>query len=396
MTALRSIALTDTGRRRRHNEDAYVCEPPLFAIADGMGGAQAGEIASHLAATAVQHAEWGESSSAVRVEQLIQEANRSVYERARADESTSGMGTTMTVALVDDDLVHFGHVGDSRAYLVRDHALEQLTEDHSLVGELVRSGRLSPEEAEYHPHRSVITRVLGTDPEVDVDTFSIGARPGDLFMLCSDGLSSMVDDARILALIEEHPGDIASATRVLIEEANRNGGEDNITVVVFQLAAIDDTIELPGTVVAAAPATADDEDTLDGLDAVPVVAASDGPAEAATPDPPRSAKRRFFSWKVGLPLALVFIALVAGAGVYAASRANFVGVNGKGFVAVYQGVPWNLPFGIHLYREVFTSQLLAVQLSQADREKLFDHTLQGRTDAEQEIKAYSRYVVGAQ
>ncbi len=396
MTPMRSIALTDTGRRRRHNEDAYVCEPPLFAIADGMGGAQAGEIASHLAATSVQHAEWNESSNGERVAQLIQDANRRVYERARTDESTSGMGTTMTVALVDDDLVHFGHVGDSRAYLVRDHALEQLTEDHSLVGELVRSGRLSPEEAEVHPHRSVITRVLGTDPEVDVDTFSVGAKPGDLFMLCSDGLSSMVDDTRILALIEEHAGDVASSARALIDEANRNGGEDNITVVLFQLAALDDTIELPGTVVAAAPAAADDEDTLDGLDAVPVVAASDGAAAPAPAAPPRAAKRRFLSWKVGLPLALVFIALVAGAGVYAASRANFVGVNGKGYVAVYQGVPWNLPFGIHLYREVFTSPLLAVQLSQADRSTLFDHTLRGRTDAEREIKAYSRYVVGAQ
>src|SRR5262249_29843927 len=182
--------------------------------------------------------------------------SRCAYARARADESTSGMGTTMTVALVDGDIVHFGHVGDSRAYLVRDHAVEQLTEDHSLVGELVRSGRLSPEEAEDHPHRSVITRVLGTDPEVDVDSFSVEAKPGDLFMLCSDGLSSMVDDARIPELIEEPPVDVASAARALIDEANRNGGEDNITVVLFQLAAIDDTIELPGTVVAAAPASA--------------------------------------------------------------------------------------------------------------------------------------------
>jgi protein phosphatase len=359
-----------------------------------MGGAQAGEIASHLAATSVQYAELSDQADDGRVRKLIQDANRSVYERARADESTSGMGTTMTVALVDGDTVRIGHVGDSRAYLVRDHALEQLTEDHSLVGELVRSGRLSPEEAEDHPHRSVITRVLGTDPEVDVDSFTVAARPGDLFMLCSDGLSSMVDDTRILELIEEHPGDLRAAAHALIDEANSNGGEDNITVVLFKLASLEDTIEIPGTVVTTEPATAEDEDTLTGLDAVPVVS-----AEAAPPQPtpsPAKKKRRILTWKVGLPLALVLVAVVAGAGVYGLSRANFVGANDKGFVAVYQGVPWNLPFGIHLYREVYTSPLLAAELSRVDRKKLFDHTLRSRTDAENEIKAYARYVVGAQ
>jgi PPM family protein phosphatase len=392
MTSLRSIALTDTGRRRRHNEDAYVCDPPLFAIADGMGGAQAGEIASHLAATSVQHAE-RDGGSETRVEQLIQAANRSVYERARADESTSGMGTTMTVALVDGDLVRIGHVGDSRAYLVREHALEQLTEDHSLVGELVRSGRLSPEEAEDHPHRSVITRVLGTDPEVDVDSFSVTAKPGDLFMLCSDGLTSMVDDGRILELIEERAGDVQGIARALVDEANTNGGEDNITVILFQIASLDDTVEIPGAVIAPEAAATADEDTLDGLDRVPVVTAE----AAAAPTPAAPAKgRRLLSWKAVVPLMLVVLAVVVGAAVYGLSRANFVGTDDRGYVAVYQGVPWNLPFGIHLYREVYTSRLLAAELSQADRRKLFDHTLRGRTEAEQTIKQYSRYVVGAQ
>jgi protein phosphatase len=398
MTSLRSIALTDTGRRRRHNEDAYVCDPPLFAIADGMGGAQAGEIASHIAATSVQHAEREGSSDEDGVAQLIQDANRSVYERARTDESTSGMGTTMTVALVDGDLVRIGHVGDSRAYLVRDHALEQLTEDHSLVGELVRSGRLSPEEAEDHPHRSVITRVLGTDPEVDVDSFSVAAKAGDLFMLCSDGLTSMVDDRRILEVIEEHAGDVNGIAQALVAEANGNGGEDNITVVLFQIASLDDTIEIPGTVVAAAPAVSDDEDTLDGLEPVPVVSAEAAATAAAAPAPAPAAKkkRRLTSWKVLVPVALILLAVIAGAAVYGLSRANFVGVDDHGYVAVYQGVPWNLPFGIHLYREVYKSPLLAVQLSQADRKKLFDHTLRARTDAENTIKDYSRFVVGAQ
>jgi protein phosphatase len=390
-TPLRTAALTDTGRRRRHNEDSYVCDPPLFAIADGMGGAQAGEIASHLAAVSLQQAEKGSPSGEEAVQQLIQDANRSVYERARSDASTSGMGTTMTVALVEDDVVRFGHVGDSRAYLVRDHELQQLTEDHSLVGELVRSGRLSPEEADAHPHRSVITRVLGTDPEVDVDSFSVPTKPGDIYLLCSDGLSSMVDDHRILALLEEHGSDVTASARALVAEANANGGEDNITVILFQVAAIDDTIELPGTVAAAPPAVDADQDTLDGLDAVPVVTESAAVSGAARPK-----KTRRLSWKFAAVLVVILVAVAAGAGVYGLSRANFVGVNGNGYVAVYQGVPWNLPFGIHLYREVYTSRLLAAELSQPARRKLLDHTLRDRSASEQQIARYGRYVVGSQ
>src|SRR5437868_5499309 len=199
----RSTAVTDTGRKRRHNEDSYVCEPPLFAVADGMGGAQAGEVASGLAAAALREDRPEDATGEDRLTALIQEANRRVYKRSSEDAAASGMGTTMTVALVEGDTVAFGHVGDSRAYLIRDSKLEQVTEDHSLVAELVRSGKLSPEAAETHPQRSVITRALGTDPDVDVDTFSIETLPGDLFMLCSDGLTSMVEDDVILRTIEK-------------------------------------------------------------------------------------------------------------------------------------------------------------------------------------------------
>ena len=199
MTPVRTAVLTDTGRKRRHNEDAFVVEPPLFAVADGMGGAQAGELASSLAAAALKDSQEPGEGGEKRVNELIQQANRRVYERQSQDAAASGMGTTMTVALVEDGRVAIGHVGDSRAYLIRNGALEQLTEDHSLVAELVRSGKLSPEEAEGHPQRSVITRALGTDPDVDVDTFSVETRPGDLFLICSDGLTTMVDDETILA-----------------------------------------------------------------------------------------------------------------------------------------------------------------------------------------------------
>src|SRR3954462_7320179 len=209
MAAVRQVAhATDTGKKRRRNEDTYVVEPPLFAIADGMGGAQAGELASSLAAGAIREDEGAAGSGERRVAELIQEANRRVYERSSQDAAASGMGTTLTVALVGDGNVAFGHVGDSRAYLIRDGKLEQLTEDHSLVAELVRSGKLSPEEAGTHPQRSVITRALGTDPDVDVDTFSIETEPGDLFMLCFDGLTSMVEDEGILRGIEENRGDL--------------------------------------------------------------------------------------------------------------------------------------------------------------------------------------------
>jgi serine/threonine protein phosphatase PrpC len=226
---------SDTGRKRRRNEDAFVCAPPLFAIADGMGGAQAGEVASGLAAAALNESR-AAGGGERRVVELIQEANHRVHERAIHDATTSGMGTTMTVALVEPDgRVAIGHVGDSRAYLLRDGKLEQITDDHTLVAELVRRGELSPAEAEVHPQRSVITRVLGTDPDVDVDAFSVKAQPGDIFLLCSDGLSSMVDSETIEEIVTRNRSNLAQATRALIHAANRGGGEDNITAVLFEL-----------------------------------------------------------------------------------------------------------------------------------------------------------------
>jgi PPM family protein phosphatase len=259
----RHVGLSHPGRRRRRNEDSFVVSPPLFAVADGMGGAKAGEIASRLAAAAVRE----EEADSDNVGELIREANRRVFERARDDAATSGMGTTMTLALVEDDHVTIGHVGDSRAYRLRDGALEQLTEDHSLVAELVRSGRLSPEEAEVHPQRSMITRVLGAEADVDVDTFSIDARPGDVFMLCSDGLTTMVEDERIVAAVEENRDDLERAAKQLIADANRSGGEDNVTVVFFEIveeAAPDETAPLPAL-------DAEDADTLTEVEDVPVV-----------------------------------------------------------------------------------------------------------------------------
>jgi protein phosphatase len=266
MTVGRATGLSHPGRRRRRNEDAWVCEPPLFAVADGMGGARGGQIASKLAASAL--ATDASGSGEERVVSLIQEANRRVYERGAEDSAASGMGTTITVALVEDGAVAFGHVGDSRAYLIREDAIEQLTDDHSLVAELVRSGKISPEEAETHPQRSVITRALGTDPDVDVDTFSVPAQPGDLFMICSDGLTSMVGDETILEVLRRRRGDLDAAAKELVENANRRGGEDNITVVFFEIARDEPQPAPDETATMEAVEQADDEDTLSGLEGV--------------------------------------------------------------------------------------------------------------------------------
>jgi protein phosphatase len=306
---------SDTGRKRRHNEDSYVVAPPLFAVADGMGGAQAGEVASKLAAAALEETDPGSVGGEERIGSLIQEANRRVYERAHSDPSTSGMGTTITVALVEGNRVAFGHVGDSRAYLVRDGKLEQLTEDHSLVNELLKSGKLSPEEAETHPQRSVITRAVGTDPDVDVDSFTIDALPGDVFLLCSDGLTDMVGDADILETVERSPQDLDRVTKSLVSAANRSGGEDNITVVAFAIADEgDETVRMP--------AAASDEDTLDGLPSptvdtmvVPPHEVEDALFEPGSPEAEAALRGEPISPAARVRLVLVMLVLLGIAGV---------------------------------------------------------------------------------
>ena len=233
-----AIGITDTGRRRLRNEDAFICEPPLFAVADGMGGARAGEIAAGLAAAALEEAD-AQTRGAEGVVALIAEANRRIWERSLNDPETAGMGTTVTAALVDiaSATVAIGHVGDSRAYRLRDGAIEQLTVDHSLVAELVQSGILTPEEAERHPQRSAITRALGTEPTVEVDAFTVEASPGDVFLICSDGLSVMLGDDDLAQVVSSADGDVTRAAEDLVRAANARGGEDNITVVLFELVA---------------------------------------------------------------------------------------------------------------------------------------------------------------
>jgi PPM family protein phosphatase len=258
----RTAVVTDPGRRRIGNEDAYVFKPPFFVIADGMGGARAGEIAAGLAAAALE--EGDTPRGAEGIVRLIDEANRRIWERSVQDPETAGMGTTLTAALVEPDAgtVLIGHVGDSRAYLHRDGALEQLTTDHSLVVELVESGILTPEEAERHPQRSAITRAVGTEPTVEVDAFSVDAKPGDLYLICSDGLTDMLTSEEVEALIRQAEAEPAKTAKALVAAANERGGEDNITVVLFEMVEADAVVEEPEVDAAPAPPAGAEQESL--------------------------------------------------------------------------------------------------------------------------------------
>jgi protein phosphatase len=393
--AAHHAAATDPGKRRRRNEDAYVADPPLFAVADGMGGAQAGEIAARIAATVLRESPGAKGADAVV--ELIKEANRRVYEAAAGDETRSGMGTTITAALVEGDRVQIGHVGDSRAYRIREGRLEQLTEDHSLVAELVRSGRLAPEEADSHPQRSVITRTVGTDPDVDVDTFSVDARPGDVFFLCSDGLTTMVADASILDLVEKNRGSLDKAAKALVDAANKGGGEDNITIVLFEVGesvgATEETATLPAV---EEPAEAD-EDTLSEADRVPTIddtrMLSRAELEAMAGPREREHHTRRVSRTAVIAGSTTLVVALAALVVWSLSRSYFVGAESNGQLAIYQGFPWNIAGGIKLYRVRYESPVLAGQLSQSERRKLLGHDLRSYHAALKAIEVFEAQVV---
>jgi serine/threonine protein phosphatase PrpC len=367
-----------------------------------MGGAQAGEVASRLAAAAFREFHDADDlHPEKRLAAIIKEANRRIYERAADDAQVSGMGTTITAALVAADALVIGHVGDSRAYRLRGGKFEQLTDDHSLVADLVRSGRITPEEADAHPQRSVITRALGTDSEVDVDTFTVPAESDDLFLICSDGLTTMVDDEQIRDLVTRAQ-DLEQAGKGLVKAANKAGGEDNITVVLFRLAG--GPSELENTVVASGNGRGQDEDledTLTGLEAPTIAAPAAaamaerewGPAldeEEPAPRPAPAGEPRWGRRAVLAALGLAFVAAIFAVAFWALTRANFIGVNEDGNVAVYQGVPWDLGGSVHLYRPRYVSQLQAVQLTPSERAVLLDHTLSSYDSARDRLDPYEQ------
>jgi serine/threonine protein phosphatase PrpC len=232
------VARTDTGRVRSHNEDRYLERSDLLVVADGMGGAQAGEVA---AGVAVQQLEGLRTpAQAADLVRAIEEANRLIRRMAAEDPGRAGMGTTVTAALLSDGgRLEVLHVGDSRAYLLREGRLRRLTRDHSVVAEMVDRGTLTPEEAESHPHRNVITRALGAEAEVQIDHETETLRPGDVILVCSDGLSGHVEDEEIERVLGEAPS-LEAAAAALVEHANAAGGADNVTVLLARLDSADE------------------------------------------------------------------------------------------------------------------------------------------------------------
>jgi serine/threonine protein phosphatase PrpC len=334
-------AATDIGRVREGNEDAYLVLDPLFVVADGMGGHRGGEVASDLAVRTIRRLfERREGSLTKQVE----EANRAIFERSQSDREVSGMGTTLTAVVVDDAEAHLAHVGDSRAYLLRDGELTLLTEDHTLVQRMVHEGELTPEEAEDHPHRNILTRVLGVDGAVAVDEGVLELRPGDRLLLCTDGLSGMVRDAEIRDLLERI-GDPQNAAELLVNAANRAGGVDNITAVVLDIAEgeIDSDPPPSGTVSTRTP-----------VSPLRTKVAPAGPAEEAARPPP--AIRRA-AVGVAVALAVIVLGLVA-LRLYVDSQ-WYVGVS-DGRVAIFRGIPAEVA-GFHLSSVVVETTIPAAE-----------------------------------
>jgi len=370
---------TDTGRQRRGNEDAFYARAPLFAVADGMGGAQAGEVASHLAVEVLEQGlPDGAGSVEERLRERVREANARIMESAQADDARAGMGTTLTVAYVGEDDLTVAHVGDSRLYRLRDGTFERLTDDHSLVEELVRQGKLTPEEADEHPQRSIITRALGAEEGVEADSRTWAGRDGDVYLICSDGLTSMVPEAHVAQVLAEAPS-LAGAGRMLIDAANDAGGRDNITVVLFRLEEVGAGAPAPQATaehqaVAREPATAE-------------AAAPSAPVARLEPRPPRRSaparrKRRRPRVPVGPILVLFLVACVLLGAYYASQTVYFVGASDDGFVSVYRGLPYDLPAGLNLYSVNYESGTPVDELTPAQKRTITAHKLRSKDDAQ--------------
>jgi protein phosphatase len=392
---------SDTGRARRANEDSYYARAPVFVDADGMGGAQAGEVASRVAVEAFERG-LGEDGGASSGEELlaarVQEANARIHEMSQAEQERAGMGTTITAAHVGEHDVAIAHVGDSRAYRLRGGEFVRLTEDHSLVEEMRRRGQLTAQEADEHPQRSIITRALGPEPDVLVDTSSWRGAAGDVYLLCSDGLTSMVPEPRVADIVRG-ASTLREGGRALIDAANEAGGRDNITVILFRLEEIggesDGAREQPTST---GMRTADVRAAATAAPPPPAAAPPAAPTDSRTASSPQAGRRlqptapaqpqqtsgggrrgRRFA-KVFAILAL--IALPLGFGAYSANQAVFfVGTNDDGFVTLYRGLPYSLPAGIDLFKVNYVSSVPLQTVPPARRGRLVDHTLRSHDDA---------------
>jgi PPM family protein phosphatase len=417
---------TDVGRQRHTNEDNFYDQPPLFAVADGMGGAQAGEVASEMAIDEFVRERDTDGPAEEQLAQIARAANRKIWDLAQSDSRRAGMGTTLTAAMLDAQHVAVGHVGDSRLYLFRNGELERLTRDHSLVEEFVRQGKLTPEQAEKHPQRSVITRALGPENSVEVDAFRVAARAGDIYLLCSDGLSGMVSDADMAEILAAG-GSLDQLAQRLIDAANDNGGRDNITAVLFR-------VEDDGTGDARAQMPTDAYDTIAGDTQAPTTDQIEAerqrisemdtqarvsraePADAPDPVPtgvatavrvpprasprmrppkspdsstrPRPARRRRGRWIARTSIAaLLIVAVAIGALVVVTRSVYFVGTDNNGFVTLYRGLPYELPLGIRLYSSRYVSGVPALSIPTVRRKRVLDHELRSRGDAADLIRS---------
>ncbi|MGZ8649274.1 MAG: Stp1/IreP family PP2C-type Ser/Thr phosphatase [Solirubrobacteraceae bacterium] len=385
---------SDRGRQRQGNEDNFFVRSPLFVVADGMGGAQAGEVASQMAVDSFDQG-LPDGPPAEGLTQVVEAANRRIHERSQTEAQRAGMGTTVTAAYVGEGEVTIAHVGDSRAYLLRDRDLIRLTRDHSLVGELVARGKLTEEQAESHPQRSVITRALGPEPDVQVDVQAYQARRGDRFLLCSDGLTSMIPEARVKQILEGTEA-LDEAGRELIAAANEAGGRDNITVLLFRL---EDVATGPAT----EPGVTSEHETGAEHQAAATItlpavsepeAPPKGPAEpiAEEPPPPRAPRKRRRRRVPGALIALVIAVAIVGAALWTASRAvYFVGVDDESqVVTIYRGLPYELPFGSELYGTYYPSGVSLAQVPAARRGTFTDHQLRSKDDAEDLVRQLER------
>ena len=376
-------AATDTGRQRRANEDALLSRSPLFVVADGMGGAQAGEVASQIAVEAFKRGLRDSLEPEAALAELTREANARIHELSHSHTEQAGMGTTLTAMYVGEQDVAIAHVGDSRAYCLRDGELIRLTDDHSLVDELMRQGRLTPEEAEEHPQRSVITRALGPEGTVEVDTRSFHARAGDVYLLCSDGLTTMVSERELTRVLREHR-QLRGAGEALIAAANAAGGRDNITVLLVRL---EDVGVAPGT----PPGLSSHSSGPDG--AAPMDVTMVGAPAVPAPVPRRrprlpqpralgKARRRLGVRRAGALVALLAVLALVGAGAYVALQSvYFIGTNARGLITLYRGVPFKLPGNLPLYSSDFVSGVSASTVPPARRRSLLDHSLRSEANA---------------
>jgi PPM family protein phosphatase len=299
--------ITDPGLTRPTNEDALLIEPPLYVVADGMGGHRAGEVASRVAIEELL-ANAPKRVDAKALARAVKAANLAVIASAEKSRTRTGMGTTLTAAMVDGTHIAIAHVGDSRAYLLHAGRLRRLTEDHSMVADLVRQGSITEEDARFHPQRSVITRALGSDPNMVADVYEVDAAAGDRLLLCTDGLTGMLPDDYIAdILLGERDPNAAAAS--LVEAANRAGGYDNITAIVVDL---------------------DDTPAAD-------LAPARGSAEAGR----RVATRLL--WVV----AAIALAAATAWGAYFVAQSRAYLIDEGGYVTVYRGIPGSLA-GVHL------------------------------------------------